>query len=72
MSRFLMLLSGVLLIAAGVSYWLEQPTPFVVSLAQPDIDVGVLPLEKEQEVIVTVVNRHATPARVVGIIDEPC
>ena len=72
LERICIVLAVLLSIAAGVSYWYEQPEPPALALAAPKIDVGRLTLAHTIEVTFTMTNRADVPLRIVGVLDEPC
>ena len=65
-------LAVVLAIAAGVSYWYEQPEPPALALVSAMIDTGSLAMNDTIEVAFTMTNRADVPLRIVGVLDEPC
>ena len=70
--HFFTALAVVLAIAAGVSYWIEQPEPPAMALVSAKIDAGSLALNNTIEVAFTMTNRADVPLRIVGVLDEPC
>ena len=70
LSRFC-LAAAVALFAAGA--WLYfHPEPRFLSIVNPDLRVGELPLDEETDVVIQVANACDRPLRVLGVDGELC